>query len=309
MNAWHEIRAKYRGVESPFPIDHFYYKVLQKGYSGGKREMLTGEKAHSQLALNIERTHFANARCYAEINATKLWQTDSASGSRAVYPVEWLNAVFTYNRPGGVPEKELEELVERYAPDSFTWYVGSTTVEPDMVRQSLLDFGFKHNDTHLCMTLTPENFKIKADNPADFEVVCMSEEYQVRDWLAPTEVAFEFTPDAYSCLDAFIRSDLETTHHEDRFIGYYKGQSVSSCSYFVHEGQPVIYWVGTLPEFRLRGFARKVVEAAVEHCFATDHRAPVALYATEMGAPVYKAIGFEPLYSQYKFVYTPAVYY
>ncbi|MBY0548933.1 MAG: GNAT family N-acetyltransferase [Candidatus Obscuribacterales bacterium] len=267
--------------------------------------MLTGEKAKSQLALSIERTHFANARCYAEINATSLWQTESMTGSRAIRPVEWLNSVFTYNRPGGVPVNELEELVERFRPDSFTWYLGVMVEEPDMVRRSLLDFGFVHADTHVCMTLTPENFKTKADI-ADFEVICMSEEYQVRDWLTPTEVAFEFPPDAYDCLDTFVRSDLETTHHEPRFVGYYRGQPVSSCSYFVHEGQPVIYWVGTLPEFRLRGFARKVVEAAVAHCFS-NHNAPVALYATEMGAPVYKAIGFEPLYNQYKFVYTPVV--
>lgn len=266
--------------------------------------LLTCEKKVSQLALNIEQTHYANALCYSEIDACKLWHTETISGCKSIAAVEWLNAVFTYNRSGGVRRDELVELVERFGTDSFTWFLGVMTEQPELVRKSLLDFGFEFKGVHVCMTLAQENLRV-APEPDDFEVLCLSGVQQVQDWMLPTKVSFELTPEADLCLDSFVRSDLKTGH-EVRFIGYYKGQPVSACSYFAHNDQVNIYWVGTLPEFRRRGFARKVVEAAVSHAFK-QYKAPIGLYATEMGAPVYKSIGFEPLYDQEKYLYTPSL--
>lgn len=280
----------------------FAVTLISISHWGPNEMMQTCTEKISQLALNIEQTHYANAICYSEINATSLWQTHSMRGSKSTSSVDWLNSVFTYNCPGGVPQTELMELVDRFGSEAFTWFVGVLTEQPELVRKSLLDFGFEFRGSHVCMSLSQDNL-CDAPDPEDFEVVCLTEPRQVTDWLLPTKISFEFTPESNMCLDAFVRSDFNT-QHEVRFIGYYKGQAVSACSYFVHNDQVNIYWVGTLPEYRNRGFARKVVETAAKHAFKR-FSSPIGLYATEMGAPVYRAIGFEPLYSQEHFLYTP----
>lgn len=271
--------------------------------------MLLAEKMVPTLSQNIEQTHLGNVRCYDGILDCHTWRTETMVGYKAIFTVEWLNSVFLYNRAGGVPVEELKSVVERFGPNSFTWYVGVLTEEPPMVHRSLLDFGFKHAGANVCMAISQDKLKVTKDLP-DFEVFLLSKESQTRDWLTPFETAFSVPQEVSPYFEQYVRSEfvplrstVSAKPSEPRFIGYYQDQPVSCCSYYAQDGQVVIYNVGTLPEFRLRGFARKVVEAALLHAFQ-NYVAPVALYATEMGAPVYKSMGFERLYDQHKFVYT-----
>ncbi|MGE5645295.1 MAG: GNAT family N-acetyltransferase [Acidobacteriota bacterium] len=71
--------------------------------------------------------------------------------------------------------------------------------------------------------------------------------------------------------------------------------TLAACTTAVRYGKELA-WIGmvlTLPEFRGRGLARRLVEHALEYCRAGGVRW-TKLDATDMGAPLYRKLGFEP---------------
>lgn len=259
-------------------------------------------KNQSELAKRIETAHQANVVCYDGIDGGVMWRTDKMCGYKSVHKVDWLNSVFSYSRPGGVPKAEIQQVVERFGDNPFTWYTGVFTEDTELVHQSLLEFGFEHTGINVCMILRPERFQPIAD-VENFEVFRMTKSSQVDEWLSPFNAAFEVPEPVEGLFRTYVGQDLIETKYEHRFIGYYCGQPVSCSSYFVFDEQAVIYNVGTLPGFRRKKFATKLVEAAVSHAFASGVTTPVALYATEQGAPVYLSMGFERLYDMHKIVF------
>ena len=78
------------------------------------------------------------------------------------------------------------------------------------------------------------------------------------------------------------------------FVGYVDGKAVSTAAALPVLGTVYIALVATLPGEQGKGYA----EAAVRHAISEGQRAMgferATLHATEMGQPVYTAIGFEP---------------
>jgi GNAT superfamily N-acetyltransferase len=67
------------------------------------------------------------------------------------------------------------------------------------------------------------------------------------------------------------------------------GAVAASATALIYPGE--LAWVGmvlTLPEYRGRGFARRLMDAALEFCGGT----PVGLDASDMGQPLYASLGF-----------------
>ena len=72
----------------------------------------------------------------------------------------------------------------------------------------------------------------------------------------------------------------------------------------VSHGVAGIYWVGSLAEARGRGIGRAITAAATNAGF--DLGAELAsLQASPMGAPVYRAMGYETIYD-YRLLLSPA---
>lgn len=84
--------------------------------------------------------------------------------------------------------------------------------------------------------------------------------------------------------------------HEDSyaFVGYSNGKPVTAAAALPVAGTVYIALVATPPEEQGKGYA----EAVVRHTIAESRKAMgfkrATLHATDMGQPVYRAIGFEP---------------
>lgn len=76
-------------------------------------------------------------------------------------------------------------------------------------------------------------------------------------------------------------------------LAYYRGEPVATATLVASHGVAGIVYVGTVPEFRGRGFGRAVVWSAIgagrEQGFRTS-----ALWATPLGRPMYERMGFRP---------------
>jgi GNAT superfamily N-acetyltransferase len=71
------------------------------------------------------------------------------------------------------------------------------------------------------------------------------------------------------------------------FVGLAGGEPVSIVALVRHAGVVGVYSLGTLPEFRRRGYGEAILRAAV-----AGIQEPIVLESTEAGYPLYRRLGF-----------------
>ena len=76
-------------------------------------------------------------------------------------------------------------------------------------------------------------------------------------------------------------------------VGYVDGRAVSATAAFVVGEMIYIAYVATLPEAYGRGYAEAVMRHAIARAREAVGNRRVWLHATDMGAPLYRSMGFE----------------
>jgi GNAT superfamily N-acetyltransferase len=84
--------------------------------------------------------------------------------------------------------------------------------------------------------------------------------------------------------------------HADSFgyVGYAGGKAVTSAAAFPVRGTMYIAFVATVPEAHGKGYAEAVMRYAIEQAGRAMGSLRLTLHASDMGRPVYQAMGFEP---------------
>jgi GNAT superfamily N-acetyltransferase len=91
--------------------------------------------------------------------------------------------------------------------------------------------------------------------------------------------------------------DVETLWGEGTFgvVGFLEGQPVTTAETIVLDGTLYVALVATLPEHQKKGYA----EAAMRHSLALAHAATglerTVLHASEVGLPLYREMGYQPV--------------
>lgn len=85
---------------------------------------------------------------------------------------------------------------------------------------------------------------------------------------------------------------LHTSKNTSAFIGYYKGDPVSTSVVHYSQGVAGLYWIVTKKHARRRGYGTAMTYAPIYEAKKRGYNV-VILHASEMGFPVYSKIGFE----------------
>ncbi|HVM41229.1 MAG TPA: GNAT family N-acetyltransferase [Acidimicrobiia bacterium] len=89
------------------------------------------------------------------------------------------------------------------------------------------------------------------------------------------------------------------------FLGTREGEPVACAGTLVSHAVSGVYWVGTLPDFRGRGFAEALTRVAGNAGFDLGARF-ASLQASVMGDPIYRRMGYREIGSQQSWVrFTP----
>jgi GNAT superfamily N-acetyltransferase len=82
---------------------------------------------------------------------------------------------------------------------------------------------------------------------------------------------------------------------EDSFgyVGYARGQAVTSAGTFPVAGTIYVAFVATLPEAHGKGYAEAVMRHAIDRGRQGMGLTRMTLHASDMGRPLYQSMGFE----------------
>jgi GNAT superfamily N-acetyltransferase len=189
----------------------------------------------------------------------------------------------------------LDLLVANGHP--FMWWAGSLT-RSDAVDAVLLERGLVPDGGSPGMYAALPALDLPAPDPR--VEVCRTEE--------DMRASFEVFASAFEIPDEFVPAFLELWQSLDdgvQLSARVDGEVVGCASGAVIDGVMGVYNVGTLPAARRRGVGRALTAELMRIGARRGCRAAI-LHASELGHPVYRALGFEDVCEVYRHVWLPA---
>jgi GNAT superfamily N-acetyltransferase len=125
---------------------------------------------------------------------------------------------------------------------------------------------------------------------AELDIVRVTSDALARDLATLNAHAYHMPVDGFECI-----SNMRLWHSDSYgYVGYLDGKPVSCAAVFPVLGTVYVALVATSPEARGKGYAERVMRYAVtqgQQAMGTNH---TTLHATDMGLPVYRAMGYIP---------------
>jgi len=118
----------------------------------------------------------------------------------------------------------------------------------------------------------------------------VSDEATARDLAMINSQAYGMPADLFECMCNLY------LWHEDSFgyVGYAEGKAVTCAAAFPVLGTMYIAFVATVPEYHGKGYAEAAMRHVIEQAARSMGRLHMTLHASDMGRPVYRAMGFKP---------------
>ncbi len=118
----------------------------------------------------------------------------------------------------------------------------------------------------------------------------VSDETTARDLAMINAQAYGIPPELFDCM-----CNLHLWHADSYgYVGYAGEKAVTSAAAFPVGGTMYIALVATVPEAHGKGYAEAVMRHTIEQAGPAMGAVRMTLHASDMGRPVYQAMGFEP---------------
>lgn len=154
----------------------------------------------------------------------------------------------------------------------------------------------------------PERFYVRALDdlpaqplPADFEIVRVMSDDQMRTWRLATAAGFQSPLDFATIYSEAYRLAGYSGRHIHT-LGLYQGQAVTSATLLLDGTIAGVYNVSTDPGFRRMGFASAITLCALHDAAERGYRHAM-LSASEMARSLYERLGFQVLLEQEEYVW------
>jgi ribosomal protein S18 acetylase RimI-like enzyme len=179
---------------------------------------------------------------------------------------------------------------ERNAP-SFFWWTDSFTQPPDLTER-LMRRGFDGNvEGDPGMALDLHSLAEEMSLPKGFTITRAFDRKSLEDWRDVFAAAFDMPlSGGQAWIDATVQAGGSNAPWQ-LYVGYYEGKPVATSILFNGAGVAGIYGVGTLPEWRRKGFGAAITLKPLLDARRQGIRFAV-LFATRLGYPMYQRLGF-----------------
>lgn len=174
---------------------------------------------------------------------------------------------------------------------SFFWWTDSLT-QPSDLTERLMRRGFDGNvEGDPGMALDLHGLTETTSLPNGFTITRATTGNSLEDWCDVFTAAFDMPlSGGQAWVDATVQAGGENAPWH-LYVGYFEDEPVSTSILFNGAGVAGIYGIGTLPEWRRKGFAAAITMQPLLDARQQGYRFAV-LFATRMGYPMYQRLGF-----------------
>lgn len=124
----------------------------------------------------------------------------------------------------------------------------------------------------------------------ELELRRVADEATARDLAKVNAHAYTMPEELFDCIH-----NLHLWHEDSHgYVGYVDGQPVTAAAAFPAAGSVYIAMVATMPGHHGKGYADTVMRHAIAEGQKSMGVTRTTLHATDMGAPVYRAMGYQP---------------
>ena len=197
-------------------------------------------------------------------------------------------------------EARIRDCTHRNVP--MLWWTGPSTAPADLGerlerRGFLLEPALGMAGDIRYITAKPADTDISVEPVRDAAALALWSRVLCHSFGAPQAFG-----EAFADLAAAL--GLGPTSSFRHFLAYSNGEAVATCSLFLGAGVAGIYDVGTLPERRRRGIGGAITRAAIADAAASGYRVAI-LHSSELGASMYRALGFTEVCAVGQYVWAP----
>lgn len=209
---------------------------------------------------------------------------------RTGLPTPEFNPVFGLGRPESL-DRVAERIDHLYRRTRTPWRLVTTAESRDDYAPLIRDMGLTLERTLPGMLLEPYPVAAPAVPPG-LTIREVGDVDGIREFFRTGAVAFGSPPDAFDSVVEGFASEAKAQRSPARlYVGRAEGKPAATAIRFTNHQVAGIFFVGTLPEFRRRGFGeaitwRAAMDGRREGCIASY------LQASEMGRPVYERMGY-----------------
>lgn len=263
--------------------------------------ILPSNASPAELAAAVEENLFDLFRAMTVLPGAELVEEETVSYHYA-FPTNpmfkglWRTRLTPAEADAAIEEK-LAWFRGRNAPYVF-WWIGPQT-EPADLPQRLLQHGFDGNiagDPGMAVDLHQLNEDIRT--PAAFTIQRVAGQKALEEWRDVFCTSFEiplFAAQAW--VDATLATGFAASSGAapwQLYLGYLNGWPVATSMLFNGGGAAGLYAIGTLPEARNKGIGAAITLQPLLDARDQGYHIGV-LFATRMGLPVYRRLGFREL--------------
>lgn len=251
------------------------------------------EASDAQLALAVQDNLFALFRAMAALPDAELHETPALAYHHAFPTSPMFKGVWQTRLTPDTADASIADTLAwfqaRGAPYVF-WWTGPGD-EPTDLPDRLQAHGFAANivgDPGMALDLdTLEQPSL----PPGLTIAHATDRRTLEDWRDVFVAAYEVPPFAgQAWVDATLSLGPQVAPWQ-LYVGYLDGEPVATNVLFSGAGVASVYGVGTLPAARGRGVGGAITLWPLVEARARGYRYAV-LFATEMGHPVYRRLGF-----------------
>lgn len=205
----------------------------------------------------------------------------------------WFNGILVDGPPADGDGEQLAAMVGELSSGSppFTLWLESEALRREWA-PILLTCGLLFDSGAPGMAYIIGDLPAEPPHLEGFTIRRLQGDEALEEWVPTFTRGYELP----STFDAALLALLQGLAHAPgnrlvNYIGLLDGRAVTTSNLFLGAGVAGIQFVATLPEVRRRGLGSAMTLAPLHEARARGYRAAI-LQASEMGAPVYRALGF-----------------
>jgi GNAT superfamily N-acetyltransferase len=173
------------------------------------------------------------------------------------------------------------------------WWTGPSTRPADLGRH-LEKHGFRMDETSTGMAVDLDRLNESLPAPAGFSIQLAHDEASFKEWVRVMFTGFEIPNDPPDPARAAWLRLLKLADPETALVytGWLNDEPVATALLFLGAGVAGLYAIATLPAVRRKGLGAMMTLHPLLHARSLGYKIGI-LHASEMGAGVYRSVGFQ----------------